>query len=187
MAITTSTPVTEETYREIALGDPKWELHHGLLREKPGMSVAHAHVIDRLQRQLYRQLREHEYRLRSNHARLRISAETYHVPDIAVIPTAMAQAMYEQPNMLDAYCDPLPLVIEVWSPPTGAFDVDEKLAGYQRRGDREIWFVHPYERTLTAWRRQSGGTYARTDYNSGMVRPESLPGVAIDLEALFEP
>ena len=186
MAIT-STPVTEETYREIALGDPKWELHHGLLREKPGMSLAHANVIDRLQRHFYRQLGEDAYRLRSNHARLRVSADTYYVPDIAIIPTAMVQAMYEQPSMLDAYSDPLPLVIEVWSPSTGAYDITEKLAGYQRRGDREIWYIQPYERTLTAWRRRSDGMYAQTIYRSGVVRPESLPEVAIGRDGLFQP
>ena len=58
---------------------------------------------------------------------------------------------------------------------------------YQQRNDREIWFIHPYERTLTAWRRKEDGSYAQAVYRSGLVQPASLPGVAIDLDALFAP
>ena len=40
-------PVTEETYRRVAMEDPErqWELHDGLLREKPGMGMEHNDVI----------------------------------------------------------------------------------------------------------------------------------------------
>lgn len=187
MSITKTEPVSEETYWRLALGNSQLELHRGQLREKPGMSVAHDNVIDHLQRQLYRQLREHEYRLRSNNARLRIASDTYYVPDIAVIPTGIIQALFAQPNTLDAYSDPLPLVIEVWAPSTGTYDINEKLASYQQRGDLEIWYVHPYERTLKAWRRRRDGTYDMTVSSGGMVQPQSLPGVAVDLDALFQP
>ena len=56
---------------------------------------------------------------------------------------------------------------------------------YHQRGDLEIWYVHPYERTLTAWRRRPDGMYAESVYRGGVVRPESLSGVAINLDALF--
>ena len=187
MATTTAVPVSEETYREIALGDPKWELHCGQLREKPGMSVEHGHVIDRLQRQLYLQLDPGEHTLRTNHARLRLSADTYYVPDIVIVPTGLELALRERPGSLDAYPESLPLVIEVWSPSTGGYDINEKLPDYQQRGDREIWFVHPYEHTLTAWRRSPDGSYAKAVYRNGMVRADFLPSVAIDLEALLRP
>ena len=49
---------------------------------------------------------------------------------------------------LEVYDAPLPLVVEIWSPSTGEFDVTTKLLEYQRRGDLEIWRLHPYERTL---------------------------------------
>jgi hypothetical protein len=45
--------------------------------------------------------------------------------------------------------------------------------------------VHPYERTLTSWRRQPDGSYAETVHREGIVKPGALPGVAIDLEMLF--
>ena len=61
----------------------------------------------------------------------------------------------------------------------------EKRRQYQPRGDLEIWHIHSYQRTLTAWRRQSDGTYAEAVYRQGAVRPVALPGVTIDLTALF--
>ena len=187
MSITKTEPMSEETYREFALGDPQgqWELYRGQLREKPGMSVEHGGVMDNLLAFLYEQLDRNEYRIRTNHARLRRSADTYYIPDIAVIPTPVVQTLLEQPGDLDAYPEPLPLVVEIWSPSTGRYDINEKLPDYQQRGDLEIWYVHPYERTLTAWSRQPQGIYTKTVYRGGMVHPDSLPGVEIDLDALF--
>lgn len=187
MAIPKTELMSEAAYRRFALSDPQgqWELVQGRLRERPGMSVKHGRAMDFLLAQLYVQLDRGEYRVRVQHARLRVSAETYYIPDIAVIPTALEEALLALPNALDAYSDPLPLVIEVWSPSTGDYDITEKLPNYQERGDREIWYVHPFERTLTAWRRQPNGAYAQTVYGTGTVRPETLPGVAIDLAALF--
>ena len=43
---------------------------------------------------LLNQLDRNQYRIRvTNHARLRRSAETYYIPDIAVIPTPVVQAL----------------------------------------------------------------------------------------------
>jgi hypothetical protein len=64
--------------------------------------------------------------------------------------------------------------------------VDDKLPQYQARGDRVIWRLHPFERTLTAWSRQADGTYAVEVFHGGIVRIESLPGVEIDLDLIFD-
>ena len=80
----------------------------------------------------------------------------------------------------------MPLVVEVWSPSTGDYDVMTKLQQYQFRGDAEIWLVHPYDRTLTAWRRRPDGSYSETLYREGSIEPVALPGVCIELASLFE-
>ena len=150
------------------------------------MTARHGDVMDSLVRLLHLQLDPNEYRLRTQHARLRRSSDTYYIPDIAVIPTTTAQALIDQPGeTLDAYPEALPLVVEVWSPSTGRYDIYQKLPDYQARGDLEIWYIHPFERTLTAWRRQPDGGYTESVYRGGTVHPQSLPGVAIDLELLF--
>jgi Uma2 family endonuclease len=161
MALTRTEQMSEEAFREFSLGDPQgqWELVNGQLRERPGMSVGHGQVMDGLLVQLYRQLDRGEYHMRVQHACLRVSPVTYYIPDIAVIPTANERVLLEHPRDLDAYPDPLPLVIEIWSPSTGDYDIDEKLPDYQQRGDLEIWYIHPYTRTLTVWCRQPNGAY----------------------------
>jgi Uma2 family endonuclease len=88
-------------------------------------------------------------------------------------------------DVLEIYDQPLPLVVEVWSRSTGEYDVEEKLAVYQQRGDLEIWRIHPYERTLTAWRRLPDGSYEEVIFSEGIVHPVALPGVEIDLAVLF--
>ena len=180
-------PVTEQTYRAVMLDDPegRWELHRGQLREKPGMSAEHNHAMFELGYQLRGQLDPNEYRVRVNAGHVRQGDVTYFIPDVIVIPTALELGQRGHPGSLELYVDPLPLVIEVWSPSTGAYDVDAKLPEYQRRGDLEIWRFHPFDRTLTAWRRRDDGTYAETVHTGGVVRLAALPNVAIDLDPLF--
>jgi Uma2 family endonuclease len=178
-------PVSEEIYQQIALHDPegRWELHCGKLRKKPDMSFEHNRLEARLFGWLFIQLDETQFEVRA-FGRVRTISESYYIPDVYVVP-AEAVREHRGDRSLEAYDIPLPLVIEIWSPSTGDYDVETKLVEYQRRGDLEIWRVHPYDRTITAWVRQPDGTYVETLHTSGVVRPAALPEVAIDLVALF--
>lgn len=180
-------PVTQQTYQAIALEDPEgqWELHRGRLREKPSMSWGHNDVMMRVGFDLNRQLNPSQFYVRINSGRVRSQDETYYIPDVSVIPISYRDHLRGQSNALEVYDRPLPLVIEVWSPSTGGYDVDSKLPEYQRRGDLEIWRLHPVDRTLTIWRRGNDGSYSESVVTSGSVRPIALPGVTIELNALF--
>jgi Uma2 family endonuclease len=181
--------VSEKQFRKLAVEDPSghWELHRGVLRQKPGMSFEHNHVMTRLFSRLDCQLDEREFEIRCNIGHLRRSSESYYIPDVHVIPAALFQAGRQRnPRSLEAYGTPLPLVVEVWSPSTGDYDVETKIPEYQQRGDLEIWRIHPFERTLTAWRRQPDGSNMETLYTEGSVQPVALPNVVIDLASLFE-
>lgn len=181
-------PVSQKTYLQVALEDfeGQWELHCGSLRQKPGMSVEHNHFMTRLFAQLIQQLDEREFTVRSNSGRARRSSESFYIPDVFVVPMELVRRVRNlRRRGLEFYEAPLPLVVEIWSPSTGAYDVDSKLPEYQRRGDLEIWRIHPYERTLTAWQRQPDGSYAESLHRGGMLQPVALPQVTIDLDALF--
>ena len=180
-------PVSAQTYQRVALEDPegRWELHRGQMREKPGMSYRHNDAMVYLGGQFLRQLDPAHFRVRINAGRVRRTDETYYVPDLFVIPTAVLEPDHDRSDVLEVYTAPLPLVVEVSSPSTGDYDVDAKLPEYRRRGDFEIWRLHPFERTLTAWRRRPDGTYEETIVRGGTVRPMVLPGVVIDLDELF--
>jgi Uma2 family endonuclease len=180
-------PVSEETFRQLALEDPEghWELACGRLRRKPDMTAEHNHTMTQLFGTLFRQLEGQRFTVRSNAGHVRHTAESYYIPDVFVIPLELEQAQRAS-RSLESYDAPLPLVVEIWSPSTGEYDVQTKLREYQRRGDREIWYVHPYERTLTAWVRQSDGSYTETLYTGGVIRPVALPGVETNLDTLFD-
>jgi Uma2 family endonuclease len=182
------TRISNEAYERLALAEPdrKWELWDGYLREKPGMTSAHEWLGEKLGYMLMSQLDWSVYQVRTNKGRVRRPGATYYIPDAFVVPTALVTPLLLRDDVLETFDPPLPLVVEIWSRSTGEYDLNEKLRIYQRRGDLEIWLIHPYERTLTAWRRQPDGTYLETLYRAGIVAPVALPNVTIDLATLFD-
>jgi Uma2 family endonuclease len=148
------------------------------------MSVEHNRLSTWLAVQIAQQLDASAFDVRVNMGHVRRASESYYIPDVYVIPIDL---VYQQlgTRALEVYRAPLPLVVEVWSPSTGEYDVDTKLTEYQHRGDIEIWRIHPYERTLTAWRRTEDGSYVMSVHSGGAVHPVALPSVAINLDVLF--
>ena len=187
MAIQTQTRISNEEYELLALSesDVKWELWDGIPREKPGMTAAHNYTAFELGFMLRLQLDPAIYQVRVDAGHVRRPESTYFIPDVFVVPTAYVTPLLELLT-LEVYDQPLPLVVEVWSPTTGDYDLTEKLETYQRRGDDELWFLHPYKRTLIARRRQPDGSYEEITFTDGAVRPVALPGIEINLEALFD-
>ena len=180
-------PVSEQTFIHLALEEPnQWELYCGRLRRKPAMSYEHNHAADELFYRFRQQLDPAQFEVRHMAGHLRRSAESYFIPDVFVIPIELTRTLRGRPDVLESYGAPLPLVVEVWSPSTGDYDVDTKIPEYQARGDLEIWRIHPFERTLTAWRRQPDGSYTETLYTGGIAHPVALPNVSIDLATLFD-
>lgn len=181
-------PVTDRTFEQLALEDPEghWELHCGYLLRKPGMTFEHNRSAFWLGVQLAEQLDRAQFDIRVNMGHVRRSGENYFIPDVFVIPIELTRALRGRRDVLEAYEAPLPLVVEIWSPSTGDYDIETKLSEYRRRGDLEIWRLHPFDRTLTAWRRQADGSYSEAHFTRGTVQPIALPGVTIDLDHLFD-
>lgn len=187
LIMATVSHISEHDYRELALNDSDhlWELWDGVLVEKPLMSMKHDDVAFYLGVALANQLDRNVFRVNVNGGKTRRSARTYFIPDVVVIPAAFKRPLENDPRSFNAFAEPLPFVAEIWSISTGGYDVAAKLPIYRGRGDEEIWFIHPYERTLTAWRRRPDGTYSEELYRGGIVPVVSIPGVAVDLDALL--
>jgi Uma2 family endonuclease len=177
--------MSEDAFQQFVLtgAEGAWELHDGRLVEKPAVTWNHGDIVIELAYRLRQQFDRDAYRVFTE-LRVRRPPATVLMPDFLVVPTAYGRALRDQPT-LAIFADPLPLVVEVWSPSTGD-DVDTKVPVYQQRGDREIWRIHPFERTLTSWQRQRDGSYRETVRRAGSVTPVALPGVTIDLDDLFE-
>jgi Uma2 family endonuclease len=177
--------LTEMEYEQIVLAEPleRWELIDGRLREKPGMSWDHGRIVSELIFHLRGQLDPLQHQVLTE-TRVRRAVGTIFLPDVMVVPTEYGRDFAGRPN-LAIFSQPLPFVVEIWSPSTGDYDVDTKIPEYQQRGDLEIWRVHPYQKTLTIWRKQSDSTYDETRHNRGEIMLHALPGVTLSLDDLF--
>lgn len=181
--------MTAEEYERLVLAEPDqhWELECGHARRKPPMTWEHNQAGRRLAHRLWVQLGDDEWVVGHDDGRARWGdGQRYYIPDVFAVRKAVARQLFPRPGMVEAYREPLPLVVEVWSASTCDYDVDDKLPHYQERRDLEIWRLHPYHRTVTAWRLQPDGSYTETVYASGSIRPVALPNVIIDLDTLFE-
>lgn len=184
----TQTRLSNADYLALALAEPdrKWELRDGVLREKPPMTSEHNWTAEMLGFQLLSQLDWSVYQVRTDKGRLSRPGGTYLIPDCFVVPRSYVESFLNRPGVMETYEAPVPLVVEVWSLTTGDYDVEEKLAIYKQRGDLEIWYIHPSERTLTTWRRQPDGAYDEAVIRGGKVTPVALQNVTIDLDGLFD-
>jgi Uma2 family endonuclease len=147
-----------------------WELHAGRLMEKPALDGIRGTVVTRLARQLLAQLDAAEYEVRVNDGYVRATRDTILVPDLFVAPAAPDQ-LNSVRTTSHFRTEPMPLLVEVWTPDRDCGDADARILTYQQRGDREIWLIRPDDRTLTTWVRRLDGTYAETIYQSGAPWP----------------
>jgi Uma2 family endonuclease len=76
-------------------------------------------------------------------------------------------------------------IAEVLSPSTASHDQIVKLRAYEHAGVLEVWFVHPDDRTLTAYRLEDG-RYGRPAILElqGRTSISAVPGVSIDWDRL---
>lgn len=150
------------------------------------MTFEHNDVAWRVGFLLQMQLGLDHWAVRVNLARVRANEQSVFVPDVLVVPKHLLPTVSPTPGGLEQYDAPLPLVVEVWSPSTGDYDVETKFPVYRAHGHAEIWRIHPYERVITIWRRQPDGSYIQSRQVDGYLEPASLPGVRIPFADLFQ-
>jgi Uma2 family endonuclease len=77
-------------------------------------------------------------------------------------------------------------VAEVLSPGTVSHDQIIKLPAYERAGIREVWLIHPVDRTLRVYRLE-GGNYGRATLLElkGQTLISAVPGVTIDWDQVL--
>ncbi len=184
--MTAATRLSEQAFLRLAETDPDgfWEFVDGMPRSKPPTSADHNFIAFELAFRLRLVIDPTHYELRVNASLVRWSERNSFIPDVAVLPRDHV-APQKGAGKLERNSESLPLVVEIWSPSTDGYDLDVKVAAHKARGDEEIWRIHPYDRTLTRWLRQDGDAYAEMTHRGGAVELHALPGVTIDLDALF--
>jgi Uma2 family endonuclease len=106
--------------------------------------------------------------------------ETVVQPDIVVV--------CDQGKLDDHGCRGAPdWIIEILSPATAAKDLKIKLALYERHGVRELWFVHPTDRTVMVFVLGAGDAYEKPRFlgPEDNVSSTVLPDLMIDFKAVF--
>lgn len=101
------------------------------------------------------------------------------VPDLCFV--ARERLSIVGPSAIDGAPD---LIVEILSPSTRGRDLAQKRALYERIGVREYWLLDPRDRTVTALVLR-GGRYEALPLVGGRIRSEVLPGLEIDVGALF--
>jgi Uma2 family endonuclease len=179
--------MSPEEYERFALGDMGrgWELVDGRLREKPPTSIGHDYRSFDLAVFLTNHLPRDRYRVHHDSAKLERADRSYFIPDVAVTSPSGEIRLQTDPHDLNLHTDPALLVVEVWSPSTGDYDLETKIRAYQERGDLEIWRLHPFDRYLIAWRRQPDGSYTEETFHGGTLTPIALPEVTVTLDDYF--
>ena len=178
--------VTTRTFEQLALEEPteKWELFHGRVRKKPPMTMEHYDLAFELAFTIRSQVSHEAFHVRCDQGRL-LTATSFLVPDVFVVPAELTKRFRGRDNTLEAYREPVPFVAEVWSRSTGDYDVGSKLDEYRARGDAEVWLIHPYERRIVIHRRAPGGTYEPLQVTGGVQTLSALPDVSVDIDQLF--
>ncbi|MBA4180742.1 MAG: hypothetical protein C0506_09160, partial [Anaerolinea sp.] len=84
--------VSESTFKRVAVeddGEP-WEWVCGQLRRKPAMTMEHNSVTAWLGVLIQNQLPRRQFQIRVNAGHIK-AASSYLIPDVAVVPTELAQ------------------------------------------------------------------------------------------------
>jgi Uma2 family endonuclease len=77
-------------------------------------------------------------------------------------------------------------IAEILSPSTARHDRVRKLPVYERAGVREVWLVHPVERTLAMYQIGAGGYGGATVLGlKGLTPITAVPGVTVDWDEVL--
>ena len=79
------------------------------------------------------------------------------------------------------------LAVEIVSPSTSAYDRVTKRELYARYGVPEYWLVDPEAETITVFSDPQEGRYHAELVTSDVTVSATIPGLSVDLKALFAP
>lgn len=111
--------------------------------------------------------------------RVRLSERDIVQPDLLFIERD--QLAIETNDLIDG---PPDIVVEIVSPSTRSKDRNDKATLYARAGVREYWQVDPRHRSVVVLT-LTDGAYEPRPSDDGVARSAVLPGLVVDLAALF--
>lgn len=157
------------------------------IREPPAPARIHQEVVGEIHRQIATTLKDKPWRVYLAPFDVRLpktpeeddQADTVVQPDVLIVCDLKkldARGLRGAPDW----------VAEVLSPSTASHDEIVKVPAYERAGVREVWLVHPVDRTLRIYQLE-GGHYGRATLLElkGRVPITAIPGVTVDWDQVL--
>ena len=157
------------------------------VREPPSPSWTHQEMVGQLYYQLAAALEGRPYRVMIAPMDIRLpksteaddDVDTVVQPDVFIVSDLGkldARGVRGAPDWL----------AEVLSPSTAKHDQFVKTPAYERAGVREVWLIHPADRSLTIYRLK-GASYGHPTVLElkGKTQLSAVPGVVIDWDRLL--
>jgi Uma2 family endonuclease len=157
------------------------------VREPPSPARLHQEIVSEVHRQVANALKGKPCRAYVAPFDIRLPksteedelVDTVVQPDLFIVcdlPKLDARGMRGAPDWL----------AEVLSPSTARHDQIVKLPAYERAGVREVWLIHPDDRTVAIYRLEAG-RYGRATILEleGQTSLTAVPGVTVDWEPVL--
>ena len=178
---TTPKLLTYEEWLKLPEAEGSEEVVNGEIRKMPPNKWNHARAVEQLALLLRAQVDPQRIFVVTTVFGLVIRQEplTTRVPDLAVF---YANRIVEQ----DGYIHSAPeLIVEVLSPANTRAERAEKLKDYEIRGVPDVWVVSPEARTVEVLSLKDARFSATALLREGQLKPSQLPGVIIEVAAIW--
>jgi Uma2 family endonuclease len=178
---TTPKLLTYEEWLKLPEAEGIEEVVNGEIRKMPPNKILHADTVENLADLLKASVDRNKIQVRVSTFGLVTGRDplTTRVPDVAVF---VRSQVVEQ----DAYIHSAPeLIVEVLSPANTRAERAEKLQDYESLGVPEVWVISPEARTVEVLSLKDGRLRTTALLRDGQIKPVHLPGVSVDVAAIW--
>ena len=178
---TTPKVLTYEEWLKLPEVEGIEEVVNGEIQKMPPNKILHADIVENLADLLKASVDRKTTQVRISTFGLVIHRDplTTRVPDIAVF---VRSQVVEQ----DGYIHSAPeLIVEVLSPANTRPERESKLKDYETLGVPEVWVISPEARTCEVLLLKDGRLETAAVLRAGQLQPTHLPGVTIDIAAIW--
>ena len=157
------------------------------VREPPAPEWLHQKVVGEIYRQVATTLKGKLYQVGIAPSDVRLPKSTEHDDHVDTVVQPDVFIVCDRQKLDERGTRGAPdWVVEVLSPSTARHDRLRKVPAYERAGVREVWLVHPLDRTVTIYQLEAGryGRATRLELK-GQTSLTAVPGVTIDWDEVL--
>lgn len=178
----TSRRLTYEDFARLPDDGERHEIIAGELGVLPAPSLWHQKLVTRLVLLIHAYLTQHNLGddLYTGPVDVKLADDTVVEPDLVYVGPSR-RSLLADPRFIASAPD---LIVEIVSPSNRAHDEQTKFGLYAANRVAEYWIADPEQRTLRIFALHHGA-YALVPNEHGIARSVVLPGLEIDVAALF--